>query len=623
MAILPTRLVEVEFDAGVWTDVSADVVAISTRRGRNKESGAFEAGTMRVTLRNDGRKYDPDNAAGPYYGKLRPNRRIRFRATYNAITYPVYQGYIDRITQQWSGPNDATASIEATDLFKLLSRSELAVSAYAAEVAADSPLAFYRLDEPNDQDVAFDSSGNNRDAAYLGGPIRQSAGLIVRDPGHSTQFVNGDDNRVEYAGNLITAFPFTIEAVISVPASNTAFRIIYDNEQNSLPLNNAHYFAVDDNAAGRPGTLTWVASSPLRQVYTTARVDDGSPHHVAIVATSGTDTRLYVDGVESTNVAFAGTAAFTAGTYRTGIGNTPAFSSTINSLALSGYLQGLAVYGTALSAARIAAHSAATKTPWNGELPGTRLGRVLDAAAVPSADRTLDAGTTTLQATSLGTDPLSYAQKVEETEAGRLFVTRDGKVRFIGRQAGDTGTYLTSLATLVDDDSGAGLPYLTASADLDEALIVTRATVSRDGSVAITYFDAAAKAEFGWIDQTHEGLLHDSDTYSRAYAEWIVNTHKTPASRVGTVTLELAKDPVNLYPGILVLELADRLTWKRKPQNTGAVISQAMRLEAIAHETGGHYWRTSLLLTPFNLGASGYGTGVWDTSLWDQAVWGL
>jgi hypothetical protein len=617
MAVLPARLVELEFDAGVWTDVSADVVSISTRRGRNKESGAFEAGTMTVTLRNDSRKYDPDNTAGTYYGKLRPNRRIRFRATYNAVTYPVYQGYIDRITQQWSGPNDATASIEATDLFKLLARADLPVSAYATEVAADSPAYWWRLGEPAGSTVVRDQVAALQ-AAVTGASFGLgAAGLVTRDPGGAATFVAEGATAYSRSGAIatlttpITTYPLTLSAIVSLTGGSGGDIL------KLRTLDSGAYDVAKLSSDGTNAFFTTIAGGTQRTVSGTAAISGGSPHLVTGVWDAAGLMTLYVDGV-STGTPVAAAAAFNPAT-RIVIGGPAEYGGG----GFVGTIDEPAVFTTAVSAARIAVWSSARATPWNGDLPGTRLGRVLDLAAVPAGDRTLDAGTTILQATSLGTDPLSYAQKVEETEAGRLFVTRDGKVRFIGRQAGDTGTYLTSLATLVDDDSGAGLPYLTASADVDEARIVTRATVSRDGSVAITYYDAAAKAEFGWIDETHDGLLHATDTYSRAYAEWIVNTHKTPASRVGTVTLELAKDPVNLYPGILVLELADRLTWKRKPQNVGAIVTQAMRIESVAHETGGHYWRTSLLLSPFNLGVSGYGTGVWDTSLWDQSVWGL
>lgn len=616
----PYRAVEVEFTSGVWTDVSADVVSISTRRGRNRELGAFDTGSCSFTVRNDTRVYDPDHTSGPFYGNLRPNRRVRVRATQAGVTYPVWQGYVDRITQVYGGPNDATATFDASDLFKLLNRTELARSAYATEVLADSPSHWWRLDETAGATVVVDALGTaNGTTGTTATPVAfGAAGAPVRDGGTAATF--DGTNWVSFGTTpLVTAFPYTFELWLKITTRTAPGNNFFVTQapDNAVVPNGQPFGFVTGTDVGSPGRVTWDACNSG-----TVRVDDNAWHHVALTADAAGAQTLYIDG--------ASVATGTATTPGQGSSRDlriayPA-SAPFVSVSRNGWVGDLdefATYPVALSAARVAAHNSAGRTPWNNELPGTRLGRVLDQAAVPTGDRNIDAGTTTLQSTSLGGTALAYAQKVEETEIGRFFVAKDGTVRFIGRQAADTGPYLTSLATLVDDDSGAGLPYVAVSADVDEATVVTRATVSRDGSVAVSYGDTAAQAEFKIIDETHDGLLHNSDTYSLYYAQLVVNTHKNPTTRIGAVQLELGKDPTNLYPAILALEIGDRVTYKRKPQNLGSVITIPMRVEAIAHDTGSKYWRTTLQLSPFNLGQSGYGTGVWDTSLWDQAVWGL
>ncbi len=611
MAVLPTRILEIEFDAGVWTDVTADFVGLATKRGRNKESGAFETGQLIFTLRNDGRKYDPDNAAGPYYGKLRPNRRVRYRATYAAVTYPVFLGYIDDIAQVYGGPNDATAVFTVSDFFKLLNRAELPVSVYATEVAADNPALWWRLDEPAGSTTAYDATANRRNGTLVGDPamIPGASTLIVRDPGSAYEMVNAQAGGIEGLYTLTEA-AWTIECWLNVSTLTALPMLFYAIPP---PFSGASEISIQGNMA----TMAFNIINSAGTLYTmnvATPTATGRTYHLAFVHGADRVMRVYVDG------ALDATGPTTTGTWTARqfyLGGWPGAR-----FPYVGTVDEFAIYPTALSAARLAAHNAAGRTPWNGELPGTRLGRIFDLAAVPALDRNIDAGTTTLQATDLGGTVLGYAQKVEETELGWLFVARDGKLRFIGREAGVTGAYLTSLATLVDADSGAGLPYRFSSSDAGESTMVTRATVSREGSVAVTFYDASAKAEFGWLDETHEGLLHNSDAYSQAYAEWIVNTHKTPTSRVGTVELELTGDPANLYPAILALEIGDRVTYKKKPQNVGAVIDLAMRVEAISHETGGHYWRTRLQLSPFNL-AGGNPVLVWDTGRWDQSVWGI
>lgn len=620
MAVLPTRLIDIEFDAGVWTDVSSYVVDVSTRRGRNKESGAFETGQMVLRLRNDDRRFDPDHATGPYYGKLRPNRRVRFRATYNAVTYAVILGYIDQISQNYEGPNASTAEFQVSDIFKLLNRAELPSSALAGEILTDAPAHWWRLNDTAGSTVALPAAGAYSLTAG-GAPEFGQSSLAVRDTDTAVRVGPSD-----YFQGIFPegSFPFTTAGSLEYlyrDDGGTTTRLA------GLYVLAASPYGVDpvDVSSNVRWLLVNSAGTSFDVSSTGVDVNDGETHHVVLTWSAGSNIKIYIDGVDRTAAAvtFSGTMANTTDKWAVilnGIDYPPFVSVGAGATAI---VDEYALYTTALSAARVAAHNTAMRTPWDDDLPGTRLGRVLDLAAVPTADRNLDAGTTTLQSTSLGGSALAYAQKVEETEIGWLFVAKDGKVRFIGRNAGFAGTYLTSQATLVDDDSGAGLPYRFGDAEVDEAFLVTRATVSRDGSIAVTVYDAAAKTEFGWLDEVHDGLLHDSDAYSRSYAEWVVNTHKTPGTRLGALTMELPKDPATMYPAILALELADRVTYKRKPQNTGAVFTQDMRVEAISHATGGGYWHTTLQLSPFNLAASGYPVGVWDVTNWDQSVWGI
>lgn len=607
MATLPTKILEVEFDAGVWTDITADMVELSTRRGRNRESGAFETGTMSVTVRNDTRKYDPDHTTGPYYGKLRPNRRIRFRATWSAFTYPIWQGYIDSIAQVYGGPNDATAVIQASDLFKLLNRVELADSVYAAEVTADAPNFWFRLGEPSGSTTVADSQTGVTLAAF-GAPALGATGLTVRDPDTA---LGQNDTTSGFAGTSVfytpgTPTPVSLEAWVSTTTAvdstiasvgdagaGFGFRLYVSAGKAVFEVQRNIGAAVVGATAG--GTVT---------------INDGRPHHLVGVYTAGAfpNMALYVDGVAAgTGDQPVSTATYGAQQEFT-VGNvTAAWAGlTGHGQGLVGTVDEVAFYRSALSTTRIGVHNTAGRTPWNGDLSGARLQRIATLAGLVSADLQIDAGSTTLQATNLGGTALSYAQKVEETELGRLFVSADGRLTFLSRYNADTlPSYTSPQATLTDADSGSGLGYTAVSADVDESRIVTRATVSREGSVAVTYGDTAAQTEFKIIDETHDGLLHDNDAYSLYYAQWIVNTHKTPGTWVGTVTLELASDPTNMYPGVFQLELAERVTYKRKPQNVGAVLTLPMRIEAIVHETGVGYWRTQLQLSPFYLTASG------------------
>lgn len=110
----------------VWADVTADVISISCRRGRNRELDAFDAGTATVELRNNSRQYDVTNTAGTYYGGILP--RLPLRVTVQDIV--IFNGYIEDYDYGYDYPGRSldfsTVSITAIDGFTILATTYLA-----------------------------------------------------------------------------------------------------------------------------------------------------------------------------------------------------------------------------------------------------------------------------------------------------------------------------------------------------------------------------------------------------------------------------------------------------------------------------------------------------------------
>lgn len=636
MAILPTRLLEIELTpgSGTWTDLFADVVSIQTQRGKNRELGAYETGHMTVTLRNETRKYDPEYAAGAYYGNLRPMRRIRFRAQIAGVYIPIFQGYVDRITQNYDGPNGAVTTITASDMFKILNRIQLPRSVYTVEVNTDAPELWYRLDEPNTTTFLMNSGslGRSYDASAItaGGttPVLGlgNQGLIVRDGGTAGYADGANANLAGLIPNdyqLTDARPFAIEAWVNITTPTSLMEIYH---QPGLGASGESIRFIIQNT-GKPGIIVYNTAGTAYGVETTSALAAGV-HHLVARHDSDRTLHIFVDGVDQT-IADLGVPGTTTGT----IAKTPGASYMTWSGGAglgSGVIDELAIYTTggsvALSTARIQAHNSAGRTPWNGDTAGARFQRIIALSNFVAGDYTLGTAPTTLEATSLDTTVLAYLQKLEQTELGAIFVSKDGKVTFRGRQELQTGGYLTSQATLTDAPASLGeVPYLDGFPiyDVDESMIIDQATVSRDGSIAVTYQDASAITEFQIVSATYDGLLHDSDAYSYDYAQWIVNTHRTPTTRIGAVTVDLTIDPaLNVANTVLALELAARTTLRRRPK-VGSAISYDYRVEAISHDTGGAYWKTTLQLSPFNLGAGGNPVWVWGTTKWGSQVWGI
>ena len=118
---------------GILSDSASDIVnitdmvmAVSTRRGRNRILSNFEAGTATVTINDPDSDFNPQNAAGPYYGKLLPLRKIRIYAdTFvdgNLFRVALFSGYINSFdTSFYQGlQQTSTVTLQCTDGFRLL-----------------------------------------------------------------------------------------------------------------------------------------------------------------------------------------------------------------------------------------------------------------------------------------------------------------------------------------------------------------------------------------------------------------------------------------------------------------------------------------------------------------------
>jgi hypothetical protein len=120
----------------VYTDITGDVLALSTRRGSTRASGPWlrsEAGTAQLQLGVTDRRYDPTYLDGPYVAAgqslVRPMRPVRVRATWDGTTYYLYTGYTDRWVTTYEDPQWVEVAVPCTDAFKALLAYDRAASA--------------------------------------------------------------------------------------------------------------------------------------------------------------------------------------------------------------------------------------------------------------------------------------------------------------------------------------------------------------------------------------------------------------------------------------------------------------------------------------------------------------
>jgi len=114
--------------ASVIVNVSNQIDAITTRRGRNAEADQFQTGTCSLRIVDQNGDFNSQNVNSPYYQLLTPMRKLQISATHNGVTYPIFSGFItsyQTITPQESNDNVTYTTITAVDAFRLAQNAQI------------------------------------------------------------------------------------------------------------------------------------------------------------------------------------------------------------------------------------------------------------------------------------------------------------------------------------------------------------------------------------------------------------------------------------------------------------------------------------------------------------------
>ena len=203
---------------------------------------------------------------------------------------------------------------------------------YVLEVLSDSPTGYWRFEETSGT-VAVDSSGNGRHGAYVGGYITGQTGLFSG----ATRFAGG---AVELPGSWGGSDALTIEAIVQVTGASGDFQAIVSSDvTNEFAHFQLHSFG--NNI---------VYANPESVFLNNIPIDTGNWRHLVMVAESG-DSRLYINGVrvQTDTVPFSIDAILTS--------NSVSIARGFNGgRHLSGLIDEVAIYDTALPDARVLAH---------------------------------------------------------------------------------------------------------------------------------------------------------------------------------------------------------------------------------------------------------------------------
>ena len=592
----------------VWTDVSAFVRSVSTKRGRNNELDEFATGTANVVLSNADRRFDPEYAAGPYFGAVTPGRPIRVQASYaGGTTYGVFFGWVDGWAQEYSFPSDATVNITASDGFKILNQLTLAGS-WDIETEALDPWNWWKFGEAAPATVVYGYGSRAVDLDWItnsgSGTYAQPASSLIVDTASGAGAFDGNSVRSNGWSDPVELFgewdDFLLELVFSTTTTTPGSYGIarFGGAEFTMGLG----MVVD--SAGVGTIKFWVGSiGGINNVFihvSDVVVNDGNPHIIHLAPQwDNLPTPIYSQ-VDATQSVVTDLVLWSESDTAAQFGR-PMNNLVSNNFAsfFTGTIDEVVIHSQLLTLDQVQErYELMLGTYGQGETSGARLSRLLNYAEWMGDARVVSGGDSTMAGLSiLGQTVLNAVRETEQGEQGRVFVDGDGRVKLIPRLSIYTvAEYSTSQATFGD---GSGeLPYTDVQFSYDDRLIVNSSSVSRQGGATFTSSDTASQDSYFVRSERLPELAVDTDEFVRQVAAYRTILYKDPLVRVESLEIKPRLDPANLFPKALEYDIGTRITVKRTPQGVGTAISKDLLIEGVAHDISVDGWTTRWGLSP-------------------------
>jgi hypothetical protein len=533
-----------------------------------------------------------------------------------------FDGHVNEFPTTWDAPlgQYVPATITATDRMKRFGRPGTLRSMLEEEILRDTVAAFgtgsayYPLSEPTGATSAASitaspqgpaaltqaGSGGTLEFAQGTGPGTDDLSAPVLTPASPT----AGKYLLAPLGTPVGFFGITLEAWIRTATTSTVSRtvaVVYDGSGNATMLSINEFGEAEAAGARAAGKETYAIA------WASNNVGDGRTHHLVVTESiSGTTVtvRLYVDGIQRSTTTFTSTAL---PAYRyLGIGwwkSNPSGYGIFN-----GTLAHVAAHSGALAAGRIADHFNAGSNGLAGERTDQRIGRIADWANLPTADRALDVGDSTVGAQSTsGQQPADVARQVAATESGIVFFGRSGLLTFHNRSRRYNQTPVFTL------DAAAG--HLADELDFpgDDFALTNDFSVTRAGAATARALDQASIDEHGLYRDTAE-IVAATDTQAQAAADWRVNTYGDLRVRVPQVTVDvvnLALQSPTLAAAVIAADLSTKLRLANLPAAAPAATVDLF-VEGYSETASLGHWLIGFNCSPgdvgdvWQLGVAGY-----------------
>lgn len=579
-----------------YTNLSTYVMAgegISLSRGRGSEQEATaQPGRGSVTLRNTDGRFTWGNGSSPY-APLQLRRPCRFRVTYSATTYDLWQGFVD----EWSNDRVQTTGVARLTLSDRLARANRATlpALLDYEIEADGPVVFLPMQETTGP-VADAVSGTelSQVAVNFFGDSEINYGA-ADGPGFDgatwVEFVASSAD--PYNGRSLIG-SLSALAAITTSASAEFFMQKDSNDglQDIASVGSIFNFSLD--AAGL--LVVDLETSISIRIEPGIFMCDGRKHHVAATAaiSGGTATcNVYVDG------SFVGS------------GSGPAASFTNDSSMIlggyfirpkyNGYLSHLAVYDYNIGGTRVAAHAAAGLDGFAGESSLERFERICTMADLPSSFYATSGATDVAVGALRSKDVrlLDAVREVAAAERGAAYVTRAGVLTL----ATSRTRYNTAVGVTLDATKAGQVLAGDFQFQADDQFLVNQATASRPDGNEFVIRDTTSIDAYDLYESGPVQLNYDRDNLTLNWAQWEVATGKDPRPRCESVTVDVvgyASSGGNLS-NLLNADLGTKVRVSSLPSDVYASSTLDLFIEGVRHDIGRDAWRITFTTSPVGL----------------------
>lgn len=509
---LPTLTVLLDDGTGTFPyDVSSYVMfadGYSYNRGRGDWHGSVTAGQLDLTFNNSTGRFTRGSTLIASPSPIKVDARIRVKETVNGTTFTRFTGYVKSWPNAWPATvvTIAVTKVLATDGQARAERRALRTM-IEEEILQDSPIWYYRLNEPATATSYVDSSGNNAT------PLVQYAGPNAPTSTTPITFGTGVGPGLgaSTCAQSLGGMRLRQNPAIVSPAYQS-FMICF--KRTGLPAVTEGILP-DFGDAGASAQNLWVVTmttagklDPLGggATVTPNSYADGQWHVLHLVGGV-----LYVDGVLVLNVGSNLQASVNAPTMD---------------------MAHIAGFSTALSAGRIASHATAVlATVATTETGTARIARLAGYAGLTTG--VVDSSLTNVPFADItGAYAWPTIDDVNASEVGSVFIDENGALEFHNRNRAPAKTSpdLTLTASQVspdvqpvDDDQNI-VNYLETSSSVTGVTQIVRNTTS----------------------ETSHGRYTDSKTYlvstdaeALDRGNWIVTQLAEPTTRYGSLTINL------------------------------------------------------------------------------------